>query len=196
MNGLNPFDQAVMGFVQTHCHNQLADAVFPVITYLGEGGVLWIILALALLIFGRESGRKTGVLMLFAMLAGLLIGELALKNIVCRPRPFVEFPDYAKALIPPALIPPPSGYSFPSGHSCSSFAAGTVIFIRSRHTCRRFGLLALILAGLIAFSRVFLFVHYPTDVLCGAALGVICALCSAAALKLWQRRRERTLGPH
>ena len=129
MNGLNPFDQAVMGFVQTHCHNPLADAVFPVITYLGEGGALWIILAVALLIFGRKTGRKTGVLMLLAMLAGLLIGELALKNIVCRPRPFVEFPDYAKALIPPALIPPPSGYSFPSGHSCSSFAAATVIFM-------------------------------------------------------------------
>ena len=60
MNGLNPFDQAVMGFVQTHCHNPLADAVFPVITYLGEGGALWIILAVALLILAARLAGRPG----------------------------------------------------------------------------------------------------------------------------------------
>lgn len=163
---MNPFDSTVMAFIQAHCHNAATDAVFPVITYLGENGLFWILLALLLIVLGKKRGwRVTGCLMLGAMLLGLLTGEVILKNIVCRPRPFQEM-DMA------LLIPPPGGWSFPSGHSCSSFAAATAIFLRDK----RFGAAALVLAALIAFSRVFLFVHYPTDVLAGSALGVLCAL--------------------
>ena len=108
--------------------------------------------------------------MLGAMLLGLLIGEVTIKNIVCRPRPFQELSRDIQL-----LIPPPSGWSFPSGHSCASFAAATAIFLRDK----RWGTGALLLAALIAFSRVFLFVHYPTDVLAGSALGVACALVSS-----------------
>lgn len=180
MLSLNPFDQAVMGFVQSHCHNPVTDRVFPAITNLGEAGLFWIALALLLLLLGKRSGwRATGGAMLCAMLLGLLLGEVALKNLVCRPRPFQEFPQYVQL-----LIPPPSGYSFPSGHSCSSFAAATAIFCRDR----RWGAGALALAALIAFSRVFLFVHYPTDVLAGSLLGVFCGL---GAVGLLQKLRER-----
>lgn len=178
MQGLNLFDRAVMSFVQQNCHNAFTDAVFPSVTYLGESGLVWIALAVLLLYFGRKSGWRTqGLLMLTAMLAGLLIGEIAMKNLVCRPRPFQEYPEYMLM-----LIVPPSGYSFPSGHSCSSFAAAVVVFSRDK----RFGTAALALAALIAFSRVFLFVHYPTDVLAGAALGVACGL---ATVKLYPRAR-------
>lgn len=165
---MNPFDSTVMAFIQAHCHNAATDAAFPVITYLGENGLFWILLALLLIVLGKKQGwRVTGCLMLVAMLLGLLAGEVILKNIVCRPRPFQEISgDIA------LLIPPPSGWSFPSGHSCSSFAAATAISLRDK----RLGAAALVLAALIAFSRVFLFVHYPTDVLAGSALGVLCAL--------------------
>ncbi len=167
MPELNVFDQTVMSFIQTHCHNAFTNRIFPVITYLGEGGGFWIVLGLLLVIFGKRSGwRATGWVVLLAMLAGLLIGEVTLKNIICRPRPFQKFPSYGEL-----LIPPPSGWSFPSGHSCSSFAAAVVILRRDK----RFGAGALTLAAFIAFSRVFLFVHYPTDVLAGAALGALCA---------------------
>ncbi len=88
-----------------------------------------------------------------------------------RPRPFQLISRDIRL-----LIPPPSGWSFPSGHSCASFAAATAVFLRDR----RFGAAALVLAALIAFSRVFLFVHYPTDVLAGAALGAVCAVGAAA----------------
>lgn len=180
-------DQTVMTFIQTHCHNAVTDAVFPFITYLGEGGAVWILFALGLVVFGKRSGwHSVGWTMLLAMLAGLLIGELALKNIVCRPRPF----QAEGSLL--LLISPPSGYSFPSGHSCSSFAAAVVIFRRDK----RFGAGALALAGLIAFSRVFLFVHYPTDVLAGALLGVLCGLGASllypkAATVLAGRRSQK-----
>lgn len=182
MPSLNPFDQTVMSFVQSHCHGPIADRIFPAVTYLGEGGLVWVALALLLLLLGKKSGwRTTGGAMLCAMLLGLLLGEAALKNIVCRPRPFQEFPGYA-----PLLISPPSGYSFPSGHSCSSFAAAAVVFCRDR----RWGGAALVLAAFIAFSRVFLFVHYPTDVLTGSLLGVLCGLGA-----VWLLRRLQPKSP-
>ena len=169
---MNPFDSAVMDFIQSHCHNPVTDAIFPAVTYLGESGIFWILLSLLLILLGKKRGwRETGVIMLFAMLLGLLIGEVTLKNIVCRPRPFQLISRDIRL-----LIPPPSGWSFPSGHSCASFAAATAVFLRDR----RFGAAALVLAALIAFYRVFLFVHYPTDVLAGAALGAICAVGTAA----------------
>lgn len=172
MDGLNPFDQAIMAGVQQACHNLVTDTVFPVITYLGEKGLFWIALALGLVIFGKKRGwRQWGVLMLAAMAAGLLVGELGMKNLVCRPRPFQDYPGFAQL-----LIPPPSGFSFPSGHTCASFGAATVIFWKDR----RWGGGALGLAALIGFSRVFLFVHYPTDVLAGALLGVLCGLGAVA----------------
>lgn len=173
------FDLTVLRFIQAHCHNPLTDSVFPVITELGEAGFIWIALALLMLALGRKRGwSTTGWLVLFSMLLGLLIGEVGLKNIVCRPRPFMEWTPG-----PELLIPPPDGWSFPSGHSCSSFAAATTIFMKDK----RWGAAAFVLAGLIAFSRVFLFVHYPTDVLAGAALGVLCALVTALVYRLIKR---------
>jgi undecaprenyl-diphosphatase len=101
-----------------------------------------------------------------ALLIGALIGEVGLKHLVCRPRPFIVNPD----VIPP--ITPPSGYSFPSGHSCSSFVAVTIMFVRDK----RIGIPALVLGILIAFSRLYNYVHFPSDVLCGILLGIISAI--------------------
>lgn len=179
---MNPFDQAVMAFVQSNCHNAVTDKIFPIITYLGESGIFWILLSLLLILLGKKRGwQVTGGLMLGAMLIGLLAGEVTLKNIVCRPRPFQELSRDVQL-----LIPPPSGWSFPSGHSCASFAAATSVFLKDK----RFGAAALALAALIAFSRVFLFVHYPTDVLAGSLLGIICAV----AVSYGYRRLARSKG--
>lgn len=160
MDGVNWFDSAVMGFIQENFHNPAADAVFPVITYLGEYGVFWI--AVSLILLCMKKTRRCGFCMLCAMAGGFLTGEILIKNLVCRPRPFHLFSTYTAL-----LIPQPSGYSFPSGHSCSSFAAAVSLAFFSK----KWGVPALILAALIAFSRIFLFVHWPTDVLAGVALG-------------------------
>ena len=101
--------------------------------------------------------------MLLAVLAiTFLVGDVVLKNWIQRPRPFQEMPVEL-------LIPPPESFSFPSGHTSSSFAAASVIY-RVR---KSWGIAAFILAVLIGFSRLFLFVHYPTDVLAGAVLGLL-----------------------
>ncbi len=178
MNGINGFDGAVMAFVQEHFHNIVTDSVFPIITYLGEAGVIWIVIGLVLLLLKKT--RRQGVLVLCAMAAGFLLGEILLKNTICRERPFQTFPAFT-----PLLISPPSGFSFPSGHTCSSLAAATVLCGCSRKR----GIPALVLACLIAFSRIFLFVHWPTDVLAGAVLGVTCGLLTLFFSKKLQEKK-------
>ena len=181
MSGINGFDGAIMAWVQTHCHNAFTDGLFPVLTYLGEAGAVWIVLALIFLC--QKRTRYAGILTLCAMAAGFLLGEVLLKNAVCRERPFALFPDYTVL-----LISPPSGFSFPSGHTCASFAAATVLSCQFKKR----GIPALLLAGLIGFSRIFLFVHYPTDVLAGAILGAACGLLTCWAAEKIKQRNELT----
>ncbi len=156
-----PFDAPVLTFIQQHLHNPVTDAAFPFITYLCELGACWIFIGLVLLFMKKY--RRAGALMLASLLLATLLGEGLLKNIVCRPRPFTYLSSGF-----PLLISPPSGYSFPSGHSCASFAAATALFLQHKKQ----GLLAYVFAALIAFSRLFLLVHFPSDVLAGSLLGV------------------------
>ncbi len=180
MSGINAFDAGILTFVQAHCHNPVTDAVFPVITYLGEAGLFWLGLLGILALF--QKTRRCGLLGICAVAVGFLLGELILKGLVCRPRPFVAAPE-----LYPGLIPRPSGYSFPSGHTCASFAAASVLW---KHF-KKAGTAALVLAALIGFSRLFLFVHYPTDVLAGMALGVLSAAAVFAADRVIQAKRPR-----
>ena len=104
--------------------------------------------------------------MLLGLLLNAILGEVIIKNIVQRPRVFNTYPDIS------IIINPPDSYSFPSGHTASSFTAAMLIGYYLKKW--RYG--AYILASLIAFSRLYLFVHYPTDIICGILLGTISAL--------------------
>ncbi len=163
LSGINVFDAPVLAWIQNTMHNAFTDTVLPFITHLGDAGVLWITAAIVLLCFKKT--RTTGWLVLITMLFTYLTGEVLLKNLIARPRPCHLFPEV------PLLIPCPDSFSFPSGHSASSFTAAVMLVLRHKKAWP-----ALILAALIAFSRVFLFVHYPTDILAGAALGTAFAL--------------------
>ena len=112
--------------------------------------------------------------MLLTMLVCLIFGNGVIKNLVARPRPFQAF-DGEIVL----LIPPPGEYSFPSGHTLHSFAAAVTIFLHNKKA----GAAALLLAALIAFSRLYFFVHFPTDVLAGMVLGTLAALLVYALAK-------------
>ncbi len=160
---MNIFDQSIINFITQHFHNAFTDTIFLYITYLGEAGFIWILLSLIMLI--SKKYRIYGFLSLMALLFTFLIGELALKHLIARERPFIADPNIT------LLMHPPSGFSFPSGHSGSSFTAATIFYF----TNKKFGICAYILAFLIAFSRIFLHAHYPTDVICGALLGIIVA---------------------
>ena len=137
------------------------DSFFLAVTRMtGSIGQLWLIVAALLLAFKRT--RKAGVAVLISYLGVLLFGQLILKHLVSRPRPCQVDPTFA------LLLERPSGSSFPSTHSAWSFAAATAIFMFHR----KGGAVAFVAAALIAFSRLYLFVHFPTDVLFGVALGM------------------------
>ena len=140
------------------------DDVMVFISSLGNFGAIWIITAIALII--HKKTRKCGILVLCALTLSLITGETITKNLVARIRPCNI--DVTVKM----LIDKPKTYSFPSGHSASSFAATAVIF----HYYKKAGFLALIIASLIAFSRMYLFVHFPTDVLGGMLWGIVSAI--------------------
>ena len=148
-------DQAILQFIQEHLRNGWSDAFFTAITFLGDSGIIWIAFSLCLVC--SKTYRRQGLVLLAVLAITFLVGDVVLKNWIQRPRPFQEMPVEL-------LIPPPESFSFPSGHTSSSFAAASVIY-RVR---KSWGIAAFILAVLIGFSRLFLFVHYPTDVLAGA----------------------------
>ncbi|MBA1335038.1 MAG: hypothetical protein HPY66_0660 [Firmicutes bacterium] len=156
-------DMKIVEYVYRHLQNPLFDRVMPFVSRLGNGGLIWIGIAAVFLM--SKKYRKTGIMVICSMLVGAVIGEVMLKNIIQRARPFVEMPYYN------LLIDTPKSFSFPSGHTTSSFAVlGTVVRTVDNRLCR--GAVAL-LAFSIAFSRLYLLVHYPTDILGGIALGLM-----------------------
>lgn len=156
-------DAAILFFIQEHLASPLGDAIMPVITHLGSGGLIWFIVAAILL--ARRETRPAGVVMIIAVVLSAAFVSLSLKPLFDRPRPFQAYPS-------DILIAPPAGSSFPSGHSAASFAGATAYLLMRKN---KRGWLLLALAALIAFSRLYLFVHYPSDVLVGALTGVIFA---------------------
>lgn len=156
-------DSNLLLFIQEAIRNPVLTPIFTVITTLGNGAVIWILISMGLL--SSRKTRKTALMCAVAMLVSLVINNLALKNIVGRSRPY----DMIQGLVP--LVGKPMDYSFPSGHTASSFAAAWVLY---RRLPKRFGIPALVLAGLIGVSRLYVGVHYPTDVLAGLISGIGC----------------------
>lgn len=152
-------DSAVLLLIQDYIRCDLLDPLMLFCSYIGNGGMVWILTGLALLIHPRT--RKGGLLVLISLLAGYLINNLLIKNLVCRPRPYTRLPELI------SLLGEVSEWSFPSGHTCSSFAAATAMAL----AFGKRGAWAYLPAALIALSRIYVGVHYPTDILAGALVG-------------------------
>ena len=123
------------------------------------------------LFFLLSQRQKTGYAAALSLIFGAIVTNLLLKNIVARPRPFAEI----AALIP--MITKPKDFSFPSGHTTASFAVALVML---RMLPKKFGIPAVVLAALVAFSRLYLGVHYPTDVLAGFVIALV-----GSTLSVW-----------
>lgn len=159
-------------------HTPFLDEVMKGITFLGESGWFWILVAV--LLFCQKRTRKIGLAVALSLAVGLLLGNIILKPLIARQRPC-----WLDGSIP-LLIASPRDFSFPSGHTLASFEGAVSIFLYRRD----WGLWALALAVLIAFSRLYLFVHFPTDVLAGAVLGTAIALGVHRLFKRTEKRRK------
>lgn len=172
-------DFQILDWIQANIRTPWLDWLMPKITFLCENGWFWIVLTLVLLIWKRH--RKCGWGMFTALILSLLIGNLLLKHAVARPRPCWINTDIDM------LVAIPKDFSFPSGHSMASFASATVLMTYDR----RVGIPALILSALIAFSRLYLYVHFPTDVLVGTLLGIVMGIIAPRIVEAIQEKLRR-----
>lgn len=148
----------ILNIIQ-NLRTDIGDTIVPFITKLGDAGMIWICLTIILLIIPKT--RKTGVIMMAALLVDVLLCNVLIKNLVARTRPF----DVNTAV--QLLIAKPQDYSFPSGHTAASFASVTALYLAGEKMWKA----ALVLAVLIALSRLYLYVHYPTDIIGGVIFG-------------------------
>ena len=164
-------DLPILDWIQATMQCAFLDKVMPLITVLGDGGAFWI--ACAVLMMLLKKYRKAGFSAALALIFGLLICNLYLKPVVARIRPY-DFQEQMGVLIN-LLIEKEHSLSFPSGHTIASFEAATAILLRHK----KLGTAAMILAILIAFSRMYLYVHYPTDVIASVFLGIALAFLAS-----------------
>ncbi len=160
-------------------HTPALDKLMLGASALGNAGIFWILCTLLLLCLPKY--RKSALAMAAALFLSALICNIFLKNLVARPRPCWIDPSVS------LLLPIPKDFSFPSGHTSASFAAAGALWAKHRYL----GSAALLVAGLIGFSRLYLFVHYPTDVLSGCIIGIFCAFLGVSLVKRIREKAAR-----
>lgn len=160
---INIFDNYILLGIKKHIQNKYLDRLMPLITYMGNLGIIWIAIALILIL--NKPYRPIGNIVIITLIIGTIVGEGIVKHIVKRIRPCNIHNDLN------LLITKPISYSFPSGHTLSSFAAAEIL---SKYF-GQYKLIFIALALLIAISRLYLYVHYPTDVIAGMILGILCS---------------------
>lgn len=148
-------------------HSKTNNRIMTFITHLGTGGFVWFALALPMLL--TRSMREAAVNLMFALLINLFMGEILIKHIVARVRPSETLPEEEQ------IVKRPKYYSFPSGHSSAAFAVAAVTIVR----CPPYIFIPVIIVAIfIAFSRLYLRVHYLSDVVVGILLGLVCGFVS------------------
>ena len=163
MRWIQTVDNQILGFIQNHIRCRFLDRVMPVLTSLGNGGAIWLIITAVWL--ARAGTRRMGFLLLAVLLVCVAVGNFGIKLVAARKRPCHTDTEFE------LLINRPSDFSFPSCHTMSSFgAAGVMVSIYPL-----WGIAALALAAVIGFSRLYLYVHYPSDVVAGLVLGLLAA---------------------
>jgi len=169
----------VLDFIQNNLNCGFLDWFMPKISGLVDFGALWIFTAIVFLCFKKY--RKDGILLLVSLILGFLIGNIFLKNVIVRDRPC-----WINTTVQ-LLVKNPIDYSFPSGHALSSFIGATgVTFIN-----KKFAWVAFPIAILIAFSRLYLYVHFPTDVIGGMVLGVVISITVNLIVRKIYLKRKR-----
>lgn len=170
MGSITKIDLQILDLIQEHIKCDFLDTTMPIITKLCDHGIVPITVAVILLIFTKT--RKIALSMGIAFIFGGVIGNLFLKNVVSRMRPY----DLTGMDI---IIERLSDHSFPSGHTLIAFETAVVLLILLKGRAKPIAIAATVLASIIAFSRLYLYVHYPTDILAGMVLGTLFGIIGA-----------------
>ncbi|MCQ2491555.1 MAG: phosphatase PAP2 family protein [Lachnospiraceae bacterium] len=177
---ITSIDFFILQLIQSHVVRDSFTPVLKVLTTIGNAGAIWIVLGLILTLNKRT--RKVGIIFLVFLAIEHFGINTTLKHHFARPRPFVQDPAIT------LLINAPKDTSFPSGHSSASFFAATYLYRYKKYL----GVPAIILAGLIAFSRLYFYVHFPSDVLVGSLEGILVGIVASFVLQLFIKRPIKT----
>lgn len=169
LEAVTTWDASVITAIYENVHSAFLTMFFRIVTLLGEGGIFWIAVAVIMLFFKKT--RRSGICIGASLLIGVIVGNGIIKNVVARPRPYDAIAGIE------SVVSHLSDYSFPSGHSLCCFEAATALAMNRT----KWAIPAYVGAVLVAVSRLFLFVHYPTDVICGALLGVLFGVLGSLA---------------
>lgn len=165
-------DLKILLFLQEYTKNNVFDFIMPIISYLSNDGMIWIMAAIVLLFIKRY--RSYGYALSLGLILCLMLGNGLLKPLIARVRPYDAYNGIN------LLVNKLTDFSFPSGHTYTAFCGATVLYSVNK----KVGYIAFSLASLTAFSRLYLFVHYPSDVLAGIFMGVTLALFSLYCIKI------------
>jgi len=157
------FDNYILYVIKKYVHNRYLDIIMPIATFMGNLGIIWIAIAIALIL--DEPYRAIGNSIILTLIIATIVGEGIVKHIVRRIRPCNKQNNVSLFSLKPI------SYSFPSGHTVSSFAAAEILSMQFT----QYKFIFIGIALLIALSRLYLNVHYPTDVIAGIVIGVLCA---------------------
>ena len=187
MQQLLTLDGNILLWIQDNLRNPVLTAILKPITHLGDKGIFWILLTLVLLAFRKT--RRAGICSMAALICMVLLNDVLLKHLINRTRPYEVIDSLS------ILISRQDSTSFPSGHTSAAFASWTALRLTipqvlDKKKARLFLILTLILAILISLSRMYVGVHYPTDILGGLVLGILYGLAGYALGKLVIRKIE------
>ena len=180
MSWIQQFDLSILLFIQEHLRTAWMNGFWEFITHFGDGGIFWILLAVAFMI--PKKTRKVGIMAGCSLILSFLITNVTLKPLVDRVRPY----NYSDLIIPLGRIP--SEASFPSGHTSASFSCA-LIYVRMLP--KKYGIPLVVLATLIALSRLYLCVHFPTDVLGGFLVAMVSSTVVYTCYQYLERRKTQ-----
>ena len=181
LDSLLQLDGGILLWIQEYVRSTSLSAVLAPYTMLGDAGLMWIALSLAMLCFRKT--RKAGALALCAMALGMVVTNLTIKPLVSRPRPWLVVEGLGH------IVEENDPNSFPSGHTCAAFAAGLSWARALPQKGER--IFVVVLAVLMGLSRLYVGVHYPTDVLVGALIGALCAWIAWKAFQAYEEKKNR-----
>ena len=166
------FEYAILDFIRETFSCAFMDGLMQFITFFGNGGWFWIVLGLTLSFIPKT--RKIGITVCISLLINLSVCNITLKPLIARVRPY----DLREGIA--LIIDAPHDFSFPSGHTSGSFAAACAVFAYDK---KWFGISSMVFATLIAFTRLYLYVHFPTDILGGIVVGIVSSIASFFIVK-------------